>query len=116
MATGSGKKKGAAGQSMGPQGRKIQGPSRGEPQAVVPPVNLVMDFDKVVEPAQTNGLDVVGGRSNGPDDNPPSARHRSRSRGPKKDQAANSVRKKIGKSKRSLSCNTRPLGVSEFLD
>lgn len=111
IAAGSSKKKGWPGQAAGPQGRK--NPPCADAQHTVLPQNLVATLDIDLEKGK-DGRDIDRGRKT--DASPPSIRHRSKSRGPKKDQAAKSTRKKIDKSSRtqSLSCNNRPLGVSDF--
>lgn len=86
----------------------------GSSRMEVLPTNLAVDFQNVVE-----GLAVVEqtlAESSEPRPSPPSVRHRSKSRGPRKEvTSGSSVKKKIEKYKRSLSCNNRPLGVSDLL-
>ena len=107
MAAGSGKMKGSASQLTGQQGWKVQDPSRTEPHPHAQPLNLAPELDDAADPSKTVVPNSEDGHSHDPGIDPPSARHRSKNRGPKKDQAATtSIRKKIGKSKRSLSSNT----------
>ena len=114
MAAGSGKKKGVSAKSGGIQGRKPQPRSSSVPREEA--TNLAPVFEQAADLAVTGHPDLAANQPCNEDSNPPSVRYCSKSRGPKKDLASGtSVRKKIGKNKRSLSCNTRPLGVSDFI-
>ena len=112
MAAGSRKKKGKSGEL---HGRTPQAPASSIQGDEVLATNLAADLEKAAD-VSTTGVNETRDHVHNDDPNPLSVRHRSKSRGPKKDLVVgSSVWKKIGKNKRSLSCNNRPLGESDFV-